>query len=149
MSKKVEIDLVAEVMQSQHLDPATQKRVIEELLSRLNAAEDGEEKPPAEKKQWCVLLSDPEGKLAADDFVAWVLQIPESESPATVKDRIYRAAYEFNTTKRGRLMPVKKVGEALEGIPAKHFKDQDIFVKTKEPVIVIVTDNQIPVVAVE
>ena len=149
MSKKVDVSLVAEVLQNNKLEPAVLRRIIEELISRTTAEEDGEEKPPAEKKQCVVLASDPEGKLTNYDFVAWVMQIPETESPATVKDRIYRSVYEFNTTKRGRLLPVKTVGEALENVPAKHFKEQDLFVKTKEPVLVIVTDNKIPVVEVE
>ena len=147
MSKKVEVELVAEIMQKNHLDPVVQKRILEELLSSLEAG--AAEKVPAEKKQWVVLASDPEGKLAAVDFVAWVLQIPEEEAPVTVKDKLYRGVYEFNTTRSGRLHPVRAVGEAFEQVPSKYFKAADLTVKTKEPVIVIVTDNKIPVVEVE
>ncbi len=41
-------------------------------------------------------------------------------------------------------MPAKTVGEALEHIPAKHFKEAGVWVKTKIPVLVLKTDNQIP-----
>ena len=36
------------------------------------------------------------------------------------------------------------VGEALENVPAKQFKEADLWPKTKTPVLVLRTDNQIP-----
>jgi hypothetical protein len=89
-------------------------------------------------------VSDPEGRLPRQDFVGWVLQIPEHESPATTRDRIFRSAYDFNTTQKGRLLPVKTVGEAIENVPAKFFKETEVWVKTKTPVLVLKTDNEIP-----
>jgi hypothetical protein len=103
-----------------------------------------EDKPPAVKKQFAILVSDPDGKLPKHDFVGWILQLPESESVATTLDRIYRSAYDYNTTKKGQLMPVKTVGEAIEVIPAKAFKEADLWVKSKTPVLVLKTDNEIP-----
>jgi len=101
------------------------------------------------KKQFVVLVSDPEGKLPKDDFVAWVAKVEESESPTTILSRIYRAAYEFNTSKRGRMLPAKSVGDALENVPSKHFKEAGVWVSTKTPVLVVRTDNQIPKEAIE
>lgn len=140
---KIEIGKVAEVVKKNEADPAVARRIIEEL-NLLLADEADEEKAPAIKKQFCVLVSDPEGKLPTCDFVAWVLQIPENESVATTQDRIFRSAYDFNATKKGRLLPVKTVGEALESVPARFFKEADVWVKTKTPVLVLKTDNQIP-----
>jgi hypothetical protein len=82
--------------------------------------------------------------LPKDDFVGWVVQIPEDESPVTTQDRLFRGAYDFNASKRGRLLPVKTVGEAIENVPAKHFKEADLWVKTKTPVLILRTDNRIP-----
>jgi hypothetical protein len=36
------------------------------------------------------------------------------------------------------------VGEALEGVPAKDFKEVGVWVKTKTPVLVLSTNNLIP-----
>jgi hypothetical protein len=91
-----------------------------------------------------ILISDPDGRLPKHDFVGWVLQIPESESVATTTDRIFRSCYDYNTTKKGRLLPVKTVGEALEAVPAKQFKEADVWVKSKTPVLMLRTDNEIP-----
>lgn len=141
---KIEVNKVAEICKKNAVEPATLRRIVEEM--NLAVQPDGAEgdKPPAIKKQFVVLLSDPNGAMPKTDFVAWVLQIPENESVATTQDRINRAAYDYNTTKKGRLLPVKTHGEAIENVPAKFFKEADVWVKTKVPVLVLKTDNEIP-----
>lgn len=141
---KVPIELVAAAMKQAHVDPAKLREVIELINSEIEAQEKGEEAAPTIKKQYVVLVSDPEGKLPKGDFVAWVLQIPESESPATTQDRINRATYEFNCSKKGRMLPAKTVGDAIENVPAKHFKEAELWVKTKTPVLMLRTNNEIP-----
>jgi hypothetical protein len=140
---KIEVNVVAEILKKNQLDPKLLRQVIEEM-NLAAQPEGGDESTPAIKKQFAVLVSDPDGHLPKHDWVAWILQIPEDESVATTQDRIYRAAYDFNASKRGRLLPVKTVGEAIEHIPAKFFKEAELWVKTKSPVLVLRTDNQIP-----
>ena len=141
---KIEINKVAEILQRNKIAPAVLRRIIEEINHVVQPDPGEENKPPPAKKQWVILVSDPEHRLPKDDFVGWVLQIPEDESPATTQDRIFRSVYDFNTSKRGRLLPVKTVGEALENVPAKQFKECDLWPKTKTPVLVLRTDNNIP-----
>lgn len=140
---KIEVNQVAEILKRNQVDPKLLRQIVEEM-NVLTQAEANEEKPPAVKKQFVILISDPEGQLPEEDFAGWVLQIPEDESPATTQERIFRAAYEYNTTKKGRLYPAKTVGEAIENIPAKHFKEADVWIKNKTPVIMLKTDNEIP-----
>lgn len=141
---KIDVNKVAEILKKNQLDPALLRRVIEEMNIAVQPDPGEEEKPPPVKKQFVILVSDPENKLPKDDFVGWVLQIPESESPATTQERIYRAAYEFNATKKGAMLPAKTVGDTLENVPAKHFKAVDTWVKTKTPVLMLKTGNDIP-----
>lgn len=141
---KIDINKVAEILKKNQIEPSVLRRVVEEMNRLAQADQADEEKPPPVKKQFVLLVSDPEGRLPKDDFAGWVLQIPENASPATTQERIFRAAYEFNTTQKGRLLPVKTVGETLENVPAKHFKDAELWVKTKTPVLVLKTDNEIP-----
>jgi hypothetical protein len=141
---KIEVNKVAEILKKNEISPAILRRVIEEMNLAVQPDPAEGDKPPAVKKQWVILISDPEGRLPKHDFVGWVLQIPESESVATTTDRIFRSAYDFNTTKKGRLLPVKTVGEAIENIPAKQFKEADVWVKSKTPVLMLRTDNEIP-----
>lgn len=140
---KIEVNRVAEILQKNKVDPNLLRQIVEEM-NMLTQTEVDEEKPPALKKQWTILISDPKGILPAEDLVGWILQIPETESVLSTTERIFKGVYEFNTTKKGRLLPVKTVGEALEHVPAKHFKEANVWVKTKIPVLMLKTDNEIP-----
>src|SRR5947208_2897337 len=110
---KIDVSKVAEILKKNHVDPTLLRRVIEEMNLAVQPETGDDEKPPAVKKRFVVLVSDPEGRMPKTDFVGWVLQIPENESPATTQDRIFRSSYDFNTTKKGRLLPVKTVREAI------------------------------------
>lgn len=142
---KIEVNKVAEVLKSQdEIAPALLRRIMEQLNLAVQPDPSDDDKPPALKKQFVILISDPERKLPSGDFVGWVLQLPESESVATTIDRVLRSAYDYNTTKKGRLLPVQTIGEAIESVPAKAFKEADLWVKTKTPVLMLRTDNEIP-----
>lgn len=140
---KIDVNQVAEILKRNEIDPKILRQIVEEM-NKVTQAEAEDEKPPAVKKQFAVLVSDPHDRLPKTDFVAWVLQMPEDESVVTLQDRIFRATYEFNTTKKGRLMPPKTMGEAIEYVPAKHFKEVGVWVKTKSPVLMLKTNNEIP-----
>jgi hypothetical protein len=141
---KIDVNKVAEILQKNHIEPSVLRRILEEIHHLVQPDPAEENLPPPVKRQWVILLSDPDHRLPKDDFVGWVVQIPETESPVTTTERIYRGAYDFNTTKRGRLLPAKTVGEAFENVPARHFKEAELWVKTRTPVIVLRTDNRIP-----
>jgi hypothetical protein len=141
---KIDVSKVAEILKKNHIDPTLLRKVVEEMNLAVQPDAGDDEKPPAVKKQFVIVVSDPDGKMPKTDLVGWVVQIPESESVATTPDRIFRSAYDFNTTKKGQLLPVKTVGEAIENVPAKFFKEADVWVKTKTPVLVLKTNNEIP-----
>jgi len=141
---KIEVNKVAEILKRNEIAPAVMRLIIEEMNVAAQPDTGDEEKPPAMKKQFVIVVSDPDGKLPKHDFVGWVLQIPENESVVTTTERIFRGAYDFNASKKGRLMPVKTVGEAIENVAAKYFKEAELWVKTKTPVLVIKSDNEIP-----
>ena len=141
---KIEVNQVAEILKKHKLDPSMLREIVEEMNEISAPAADEDIKPPALKKQFVILLSDPQGKLSKTDLVGWVVQLSESESPASTPDRIFKGSYDYNASKRGRMLPVKSVGEALESVPAKFFKETELWVKTKLPVAVIMTDNVLP-----
>jgi len=140
---KVDTELLKLILQRKGYDIREIAEILEDVnLELMNQVED--DKPPAIRKQFVVILSDPEGELARKDFVAWVAQIPADDSPATTLERIHRAAYEYNVSPRGRRLSVRSIGETLEVVGARFFKEQSVWVKTKEPVFVQVTDNVLP-----
>ena len=141
---KIEVNQVADILKKHKIDPSLLREIVEEMNEVTQPEADGDIKPPAAKKQFVVLLSDPQGKLAKADLVGWVVQIPEDASPHSTTERIFKGAYDFNASKKGRLLPVKSVGESLESVAAKFFKEAELWVKTKLPVAVMVTDNVLP-----
>lgn len=141
---KIEVNQVADILKKHKIDPSLLREIVEEMNEVTQPEADEDIKPPAAKKQFVVLLSDPEGKLAKADLVGWVVQIPEDASPHSTTERIFKGAYDFNASKKGRMLPVKSVGESLESVGAKFFKESEVWVKTKLPVAVMVTDNVLP-----
>jgi len=140
---KVDVELVKLILQRNELDIRTVSRIMDDIEVELRNKAD-EDKPPPVKKQWCMLISDPENSLAGKDYTGWVVQIPENDSPATTKERIINAAYDFNTSPKGQRMPVQTIGETCEVVPAHFFREHEAWLKTKIPVLLLTTDNKIP-----
>ena len=143
MSTKIVINIVAGAMQKHAIDPEVMRAILEDLNREAEGDDTGAEKPPHIKKQFVIVISDPENRLPKTDFVGWVVQIPDSESPSTTVERIVRTAHDFNSSKRGRLLPVQTVGETLESAQARFFKENGTWIKTKTPVLVVRTTNEI------
>jgi len=91
---KIEVNKVAEILKKNEISPAILRRVIEEMNLAVQPEGPEGDKPPAIKKQFVIVLSDPDEKMPKHDFVGWVLQIPENESVATTQDRIFRSSYD-------------------------------------------------------
>jgi hypothetical protein len=141
---KIDVNKVAEILKKNHIDPAVLRRVVEEMnLAVQPDPGEGDAAPPV-KKQYIILMSDPQERMPKGDFTGWVLQIPEDESPASVQERLLKGAYDYNASKKGRLYPARTVGDAVENVPGKFFRDAELWVKTKTPVLVLRTDNEIP-----
>jgi hypothetical protein len=141
---KIDVNKVAEILKKNHIDPAVLRRVVEEMNLAVQPDPAEGDNPPPVKKQFVILVSDPDARMPKSDLVGWVLQMPESESPASCQERLLKGAYDFNASKKGRLHPARTVGDALENVPGKFFRDAELWVKTKTPVVVLRTDNEIP-----
>jgi hypothetical protein len=141
---KIDVNKVAEILKRNHIEPALLRRVVEEMNLAVQPDPGEGDQPPPVKKQFIILVSDPEETMPKGDLTGWVLQIPEDESPASVPERLFKGAYDYNASKKGRLYPAKTVGDAVENVPAKFFREAELWVKTKTPVLVLRTDNEIP-----
>ncbi|MDR3117049.1 MAG: hypothetical protein LBT98_00515 [Puniceicoccales bacterium] len=142
---KVDVDVVRRVLQRNEVDGEIIAQILEDLELEVSGDGEGKEDPaPPVKKQFVILVSDPDGKFQEDLFTGWVLQIPEDESPLEVNARLIRAAYEFNRSKKGSRDPARSITDVCEVVPAKVLRMQSVWVRTKEPVLLVRTDNRIP-----
>ncbi|MGB0408994.1 MAG: hypothetical protein ACPG3X_06080 [Opitutales bacterium] len=147
---KIDIETLKFILQRYEPDIRKVAEIMEEVQMELKAEEEERaNRPPPLKKQFSIVLADNEGVLEDKDLTGWVVQIPEDDSVTVAPERIIRAAYEYNATPKGRRMPVQTIGEACEAVTAKFFKEQNIWVKTKVPVLAVTTNNQIPTETVE
>lgn len=149
---KVDVDVIADVLINNQFEPDIISKLIKEIENQqeIVAEEEKASREPPVKKQWVMIVSDPRGTLPeGEDYVGMVVQIPEEEDVATTVDRIRRAAFEFNISKKGRKNPVKTLSEACQAVGTKFTKEQDVFIKTKLPVTVLRTDDTIPEISEE
>lgn len=148
MSKKLDTAAVQQLVKNAATN-LIGNNVLGELLARIKDLlpdeEPTEEKPPAQKKQYVILVSDTLHQIEAGaELAGWVLQIPEDASPLSLHERIQKAAHDFNASRRGRKLPVQTVGETLESVPAKSIKEVELWCKTRMPVLVLTTNNELP-----
>ncbi len=142
---KIDVETLKFILQRNETDIRKINEIMQDINMELQAEEEERaNRPPPVKKQFVVMLADHDGSLADKDITGWIAQIPEDDSPTTTAPRIISAAYEFNTTPKGRRMPVQTIGEACEVVSAKLFKEQNVWVKTKTPILAVPVDNAIP-----
>lgn len=105
---------------------------------------------PKAKNQFVIVLLDPTERLTPeffkasgiDGFTGFVTQIPESEDAGTVLDRLHKASYSFNQSKK-RGPNVINLGE-IGKVKRKFLKNESVNLKTKEPVRVLISAGAIP-----
>ena len=142
---KIDIETLKFILQRNESDVRKIADIMNEVEMELKAEEEERAlRPPPVKKQFVILVSDPEKILDQKDMVGWVAQIPEDDSIATTSGRIHSAAYEYNATPKGARMPVETIGEACEVVSAKLFKEQNVWIKSKTPLLIVPVDNKIP-----
>ena len=142
---KIDLELITQVLQNNNTDIQKINAIMDDLKMAVRAEEEERaNRPPPVKKQFVMLLTDPDGSLAERDLTGWVLQIPEDDSPVVVTERVTRAAYQYNITPKGRRLPVKSLGEACEVVTAKLLREENVWVKTKTPVLAVTAPNAIP-----
>lgn len=141
---KIELELVKRILKRAELESDVLSEIMGELQSVVEEeTEPTEPKIAPVKKQFVVLVADNNDVLAGHELAGWVLQLPEDEPMQSVGDKVKCAAKAFNLSKKGRRYPVSTVGETCENVPARIFKEQKLWLKTKEPVLLVPVKNQL------
>lgn len=143
---KVDIELVQMILQRADLDARKISQIMEDLKFESKQKENDGEKEPAVKKQFVIVVNDPYGKIGETGFEyqGWVVQIPKTPPRWRLSKNLHKGVYDFNLTPKGRRMPIKTIAEACEFGSAKLYKEHKIWVKTKEPVLVLRTNGKVP-----
>jgi len=138
-------EIVESLKRVAKLDPKTLIAVENDLEAKEAEikAEKETEKGPKSKAQFVIILLDPENHVKGD-VTGFVTQIPESEDAGTVLDRLHKASYAFNRSKK-RGANVVNLGE-IGSVKRRFLKDEGIHLKNREAVRVVVSQGPIPTV---
>lgn len=166
MSDTIEYNAVVEVLDVKtalskyNIDESIQQNILAELSvvadeyaaqlkDKINSGEEEsnnvqeeKDKEPRVKKEFILLLSDPEHKITSEHF-GWAFQMEEDQNPGELVDKIKMAAGDFNRSKKGQKVPVNSIGETIQNVSSKFFKEYKIYPKHKEPVYICITDNKL------
>lgn len=85
------------------------------------------------KMEFFIVLAD-SYKNIPDNLTGWVVQAEEGSRPESIIDKIEKAKDNYNNSKKGMKSPATSIGEAIEAVGPKYFKEEGISVKTKLPV---------------
>ena len=142
---KIDVEKLKQILHRNESDIQKINDILNDIATELQIEQaEKEARPPTVKKQFITLIADNDGQFLDQDFVSWVLQIPEEASPQAVINKIHQSAYTYNSSPKGSRFPVKSMGETLESVSSKIFKENDIWVKTKTPVLAISCNNHLP-----
>ena len=143
---KVDLQLVEMVLKRAKMDSIQVAKIIEDIKFENEAAKETGEKEPAVKKQFVFIVNDPYGKIAETgfEFAGWVAQIPADDAPQSALQKLHYGAYDFNITPKGKKMPIKTIDEAVRFGSAKIYKEHNIWLNNKEPVLLITTNGKLP-----
>ena len=142
---KIDVEKLKHILHRNESDIQKINDILNDIATELQIEQaEKEARPPAVKKQFITLIADNDGQFLDQDFASWVLQIPEEANPQAVIDKIHQSAYAYNATPKGSRFPVKSMGETLESVSAKIFKENEVWVKTKIPVLAVSCKNQLP-----
>jgi hypothetical protein len=137
---KVDIEIVQKVLKENGVDVRLAASILNQI--REVAMEEAVVREKPAKKQHLVLVSEPEGGLPKD-LVGWVVQILEEDDPRETAQRIAEVATVFNDTPKGQRLPVDSFGDACQSLPTKLLKENNVWVKTREPVRVLAVKNSL------
>ena len=142
---KIDLEKLKQILHRNESDIQKINDILNDIATELQIEQaEKEARPPTVKKQFITLIADNDGHLLNQDFASWVLQIPEEANPQAVIGKIHQSAYAYNATPKGSRFPVKSIGETLESVSAKIFKENEVWVKTKIPVLAVSCKNQLP-----
>ena len=141
---KIDIKKLTQILHRNESDIQKINDILNDIKLELEIEQqEREARPPSVKKQFITLIADHQGNLKGEDLVTWIVQIPENANHNELVKNIHQAAHKYNSSPKGGRFPVKSIGETLESVSAKIFKEQGIWVKTKLPAFAVSCTNQI------
>ena len=140
----IDIGTVTEVLREQNVDATIIKTVVTELqkvIADEKAAKAADTTPRA-KYQYAVVVNSPTNDI--NNAQGWVVKLPEAENPQDILTKVQTAvARQNDLTRAGRKSPIRSIFSAFANLKRKFTKEQNFQPLNREPVSVIVVDNNL------
>lgn len=95
------------------------------------------------KNEFGVVIFDKNHELDNKEFTACVYQIKEGDKHDNVLHRLSDASREQNEFSKKKNNLIKTMGEAFGYLKRKFVKDRGILIKTKIPIVVLISHNDL------
>jgi pyruvate/2-oxoglutarate/acetoin dehydrogenase E1 component len=140
-----DIEIVKDALTANSIDARTAAQIIAEIEEQLRLIKLEQKADAGEKivKKFAFVAIDCDCVLFRKELTGYAVQIPEDESEFSIEGKIAAAAHEYNRTKKGMRSPVKTIAEACEFVPARFFRDQNIWIKHKEAAFLLSSNNEL------
>jgi hypothetical protein len=146
---KIETDILSSIL-AQELPEDKAAAILRKVIKEQEAVVEEEqaekektkEQNPKVAKKFVFAITSSETPLPKD-LVGFLFQMPEETPTRNIERQISEAAQEFNQTRKGKKNPVKTVGEAVEVISPKIFKNAGVDRKAKVAIEVVSFPNKL------
>jgi hypothetical protein len=136
---KVSIEEVNLVLNETALSETEKLKVIQKLEQVIREEKENKEPREKSKNQFIGITTGNDVNSAP----VWIIQAKGEMDHTEVVPLITAAVKDFNQTKKGSKQPIKTIAEAFEHCKKKLMTERGISPKTKEPIIIVKTVNEI------
>lgn len=145
---KFSTEEIVEAMRDAKVSPDDMDSTIKNLEKMQDKLK--EERVRGPKKKFVILASTGDlqrdlqdaSEIKISETPMWVLQINEDDDHNEITNNIKKTLKAHNATSR-KPINVETLGEAIRELPKKALSAFGVFLKTKEPVIVVETNNSV------
>lgn len=135
---KIDKEIIEQVLSDYpQIDMSTRVKIIKDIEREAEESKPEREKNP--KKQYVAVAIT--SNKAFEEVPLYVVQIEEGDDHNMIIDRITHATAEHNNTPKGTKFPIETLGGAMEETKRKFITEKKVWVKTKEPIIIVRSDS--------
>lgn len=136
---KVDMEIMDSVLSeySNKIDMETRVKILRDIEKEAEENKPEREKKPKKRFVAVAITDNPD----FENVPLFLTQIEEGDNHNFVVDRIVRATEEHNNTPKGRKKPIRTFGDAFAETKRKMITDKNVWIKTKEPVIIVRTEK--------
>lgn len=139
---KIDVETVEIILKNNKFPDPDVKKVIKQIEDQIELDKAAATKQKRAKNKTLILAASTE-PLAANvrETPCWIFQVPDEFDHNNLVPTISKVIAEFMLSGKKKALKITSVGSGIQIIPNKFWKAHSITRKTKEPVLVEVTDN--------